>query len=135
MPLATLGQETRWAYSTTLPSPYEAFGGRRKKGQEREGWGKEAFPLTKIYHYTTRCDERKVAGERVWWMSVYLRRLWKGPRTQLWVTPQEDVYQEDRSVSHWTRKQRDDRYDLKPAENTATDTKPECEAGIASVQT
>ena len=27
-------------------------------------------------------------------------------------TPQEDVYQEDRSVSHSTRKQRDDRYDL-----------------------
>ena len=27
-------------------------------------------------------------------------------------TPQEDVYQEDRSVSHLTRKQRDDRYDL-----------------------
>ena len=27
-------------------------------------------------------------------------------------TPQEEVYQEDRSVSHFTRKQRDDRYDL-----------------------
>jgi len=28
------------------------------------------------------------------------------------VTLQEDVYQEDRSVSHLTQKQRDDRYDL-----------------------
>ena len=36
-----------------------------------------------------------------------------GPRTEPWGTPQEDVYQEDRSVSHLTRKQRDDRYDLK----------------------
>jgi len=35
-----------------------------------------------------------------------------GPRTKHWGTPQEDVYQEDRSVSHLTRKQRDDRYDL-----------------------
>jgi len=26
--------------------------------------------------------------------------------------PQEDVYQEDRSVSHLARKQQDDRYDL-----------------------
>ena len=34
-----------------------------------------------------------------------------GPRTEPWGTPQ-DVYQEDRSVSHFTRKQRDDRYDL-----------------------
>jgi len=36
-----------------------------------------------------------------------------GPRTEPWGTPQEDVYQEDKSVSHLTRKQRDDRYDLK----------------------
>jgi len=35
-----------------------------------------------------------------------------GPRTEPWGTPQEDEYQEDRSVSHLTRKQRDDRYDL-----------------------
>jgi len=35
-----------------------------------------------------------------------------GPRTEPWGTPQEDVYQKDRSVSHLTRKQRDDRYDL-----------------------
>ena len=35
-----------------------------------------------------------------------------GPRIEPWETPQEDVYQEDRSVSHFTRKQRDDRYDL-----------------------
>ena len=35
-----------------------------------------------------------------------------GPRTEPWGTPQEDVYQEDRSVSHLTRKQQDDRYDL-----------------------
>ena len=33
-------------------------------------------------------------------------------RTEPWGTPQEDVYQEDRSVSHLTRKQRDDKYDL-----------------------
>jgi len=35
-----------------------------------------------------------------------------GPRTEPWGTPQEGVCQEDRSVSHFTRKQRDDRYDL-----------------------
>ena len=35
-----------------------------------------------------------------------------GPRTEPWGTPLEEVYQEDRSVSHFTRKQRDDRYDL-----------------------
>jgi len=35
-----------------------------------------------------------------------------GPRTEPCGTSQEDVYQEDRSVSHLTRKQRDDRYDL-----------------------
>jgi len=35
-----------------------------------------------------------------------------GPRTEPWGTPQEDVYQQDRSVSHLTRKQLDDRYDL-----------------------
>ena len=35
-----------------------------------------------------------------------------GPTTEPWGTPQEAVYQEDRSVSHLTRKQRDDRYDL-----------------------
>jgi len=35
-----------------------------------------------------------------------------GPRTEPWGTLQEDLYQEDRSVSHLTRKQRDDRYDL-----------------------
>jgi len=42
---------------------------------------------------------------------VYMTKN-SGPRTELWGTPQEDVYQEDRSVSHLTRKQRDDRYDL-----------------------
>ena len=36
-----------------------------------------------------------------------------GPRTEPWGTPQEDVYQEDKLVSHLSRKQRDDRYDLK----------------------
>jgi len=35
-----------------------------------------------------------------------------GPRTEPWGTPQEDVYQEDRSVTHLTQKQRDDRYGL-----------------------
>jgi len=35
-----------------------------------------------------------------------------GPRTEPWGTPQEDVCQEDRSVSHLTRNQQDDRYDL-----------------------
>ena len=35
-----------------------------------------------------------------------------GPRTQPWETTQENVYQDDRSVSHLTWKQRDDRYDL-----------------------
>ena len=35
-----------------------------------------------------------------------------GPRTEPWGTPQEDVCQEERSVTHLTRKERDDRYDL-----------------------
>jgi len=30
---------------------------------------------------------------------VYMMKS-KGPRTELWRTPQEDVYQEDSSVSH-----------------------------------
>jgi len=42
---------------------------------------------------------------------VYITKS-SGPRTEPWGTLQEDVYQEDRSVSHLTRKQRDDRYDL-----------------------
>jgi len=42
---------------------------------------------------------------------VYMTKS-SGPRTEPSGTPQEDVYQEDRSVSHLTRKQRDDRYDL-----------------------
>jgi len=42
---------------------------------------------------------------------VYMKKS-SGPRTEPRGTPQEDVYQEDRSVSHFTRKQRDDRYDL-----------------------
>jgi len=43
--------------------------------------------------------------------EVYVTKI-SGPRTEPWGTPQEDLYQEDRSVSHLTRKQRDDRYDL-----------------------
>jgi len=42
---------------------------------------------------------------------VYMTKN-SAPRTEPWGTPQEDVYQEDRSVSHLTRKRRDDRYDL-----------------------
>ena len=42
---------------------------------------------------------------------VYMTKS-NGPRTEPWGTPQEEVCQEDRSVSHFTRKQRDDRYDL-----------------------
>jgi len=42
---------------------------------------------------------------------VYMTKS-NGPRTEPWGTPQEEVYKEDRSVSHFTRKQRDDRYDL-----------------------
>ena len=42
---------------------------------------------------------------------VYMTKS-SGPRTEPWETPQEEVCQEDRSVSHFTRKQRDDRYDL-----------------------
>jgi len=42
---------------------------------------------------------------------VYMTKS-SGPRTEPWGTPQEDVYQEERSVLHLTRKQRDDRYDL-----------------------
>ena len=42
---------------------------------------------------------------------VYMTKS-SGPRTEPWGTPQEEVCQEDRSVSHFTRKQRDDRHDL-----------------------
>ena len=42
---------------------------------------------------------------------VYMTKS-SGPRTKPWGMPQEDVYQEDRSASHLTWKQRDDRYDL-----------------------
>ena len=42
---------------------------------------------------------------------VYMTKS-SGPRTEPWGTPQEEVCQEDRSVSQFTRKQRDDRYDL-----------------------
>jgi len=42
---------------------------------------------------------------------VYMTKS-SGPRTEPWGTPQEEVCQEDRSVSHFTQKQRDDRYDL-----------------------
>ena len=42
---------------------------------------------------------------------VYMTKS-SGPRTEPWATPQEEVCQEDRSVSHFTRKQRNDRYDL-----------------------
>ena len=42
---------------------------------------------------------------------VYMTKS-SAPRTEPWGTPQKDVYQDDRSVSHLTRKQRDDRYDL-----------------------
>ena len=41
---------------------------------------------------------------------VYMTKS-SGPRTEPWGTPQEEVCQ-DRSVSHFTRKQRDVRYDL-----------------------
>jgi len=44
---------------------------------------------------------------------VYMTKS-SGPRTEPWGTPQEEVCQ-DRSVSHFTRKQRDDRYDLNHA--------------------
>jgi len=42
---------------------------------------------------------------------VYMTKS-SGPRTEPWGTLQEDVRQEDRSVTHLTRKRRDDRYDL-----------------------
>ena len=42
---------------------------------------------------------------------VYMTKS-NGPRTEPWGTPQEEVCQEDRSVSHFTQKKRDDRYDL-----------------------
>jgi len=45
---------------------------------------------------------------------VYMTKS-SGPTTEPWGTPQEEVCQEDRSVSHFTRKQRDDRYVLNQA--------------------
>jgi len=42
---------------------------------------------------------------------VYMKKS-SGKRTEPWGTLQEDVCREDRSVSHFARKQRDDRYDL-----------------------
>ena len=38
---------------------------------------------------------------------VYMTKS-SGPRTEPWGTPQEEVCQEDWSVSHFTQKQRDD---------------------------
>ena len=38
---------------------------------------------------------------------VYMTKR-SGPRTEHWGTPQEDVYQEDRSVTHFTGKGRVD---------------------------
>ena len=43
---------------------------------------------------------------------VYMTKR-SGPRIQFWGTPQKDVCQEERSVTHLTRKGRDDRYDLR----------------------
>ena len=51
---------------------------------------------------------------------VYMTKS-SGPKTEPWGTPQEEVCQEDRSVSHFTRKQRDDRYKDK------SDKLPSCE--------
>ena len=42
---------------------------------------------------------------------VYMTKS-SGPMTEPWGTPQEDLCQEDRSVTHLTRNGRDDRYDL-----------------------
>jgi len=39
--------------------------------------------------------------------AVYMTKS-SGPRTEPWGTPQEDVCQEDRSVTHLTRKGRDE---------------------------
>jgi len=55
---------------------------------------------------------------------VYMTKS-SGPRSEPWGTPQEEVCQEDRSVSHFTRKQRDDRYDF-----SVTNTMGELWAGV-----
>jgi len=52
LPLTTLGQETRWAYSTTPPSPHGALllkRGERGKGEGRGGrkWRSSPFALAK----------------------------------------------------------------------------------------
>ena len=66
---------------------------------------------------------------------VYMTKS-SGPRTEPWGTTQEDVYQEDRSVSHLTRKHRDDRYDLNQLRTEpwiAMDTKPGIETSDQDV--
>ena len=55
------------------------------------------------------CVEVMAEEMRILREVVYMTKR-SGPKTEAWGTPQEDVYQEDRSVSHLTRKQRDDRY-------------------------
>ena len=60
--------------------------------------------------YMTKSSGPRTEPNRVGPIKTYFLNLSLKYRTL--GTPQKDVYQEDRSVSHLTRKQRDVRYDL-----------------------